>query len=896
MSKRFFNLASKSSCKLLRLSSAITLVAIIGLTNVVLAQTDGKADAQTDVQADAETDPPTAYWPEGVEWDDTITTPREFFGFEIGQRHLTHQQIVDYIRQVALESDRVEAVPYGRTHGGRPLMLVTVTSPDNHRRLDQIRRDHRALTRAATPTEQASAEIPAVINMGYSVHGDEPSAANCAPLVLHYLAAAKGAQIDSILRNCVILLDPCLNPDGFDRFAAWANALRGRVPNPDAQHAEHNQNWPPGRVNYYWFDLNRDWLPLEHPESRSRMRWYHQWKPDVVLDFHEMGTGSTFFFQPGIPERTNPRTPARNMELTAKIGQYHARALDRRGSLYFTEEQFDDFYMGKGSTYPDLHGAIGILFEQASSRGQLQRNDNGLLRFRDTIANQFTVSLSSMRATTELRQELLDFKHDFYAQARDRAARHPGHAYLFHIPDNRSRLEDFADVLTRHDIRCYWPTQDIKVKGTTYPAAQTLLVPIRQPEFEFLQSLLMRRKVFKENIFYDVSTWTLPLAYGLAQVRVDQPLQWKDMQPARAAQSEAEPFEADPSAIAYLIDWADDEAAWLLGRLLKKNVNVKVARKEFSIQSESGPRNMAVGTLMIPLGIQPNKRATIEELLVEGAARGASIIPVDTGLTPTGIDFGSGNFRTIPKPSVAMPIGSDVSAYGAGEVWHQMDLRMGLPLTLLKSDRFGRYDLDEYNVLVLPSGGYSGLGSADWDRIREWVQGGGTVIAIGASCQRVYDRIQGQAGGMLGDTDDQESIDRNPEESVQQPFDSAARKRALQLISGAIFNAKCDLTHPLFYGQRSSRLAVFRNHTTFVAPSDNPFCNPAIYDSQRPHLAGYCSEENLEKLKPSAAVVVRPIGRGRVIQIVEDPLFRAFWHGPERIFVNAIYFGQLTNP
>ena len=377
---------------------------VLGCTRSAVAVQDAKI-ADVANRAVQKKSRPTSFWPTAVEWDKSIPNPKSHFGFDVGFRHLEHGQVVSYLQALAEASARVSLRQYGHTHGGRPLLLLTITSKKNRNRLDEIQRKSRRLTKANGENIETE-DLPAVINMGYGVHGDEPSATNCAPLVAYYLAAAQGEEIERILENCVILLDPCLNPDGFNRFATWANRYRGRVLNPDPQHAEHNQQWPPGRTNYYWFDLNRDWLPLVHPESRSRMRWYHKWKPNVVLDYHEMGTNSTYFFQPGIPQRTNPLTPQKNVDLTNKFGEYHARALDERGSLYYTQETFDDFYMGKGSTYPDLHGAVGILFEQASSRGHVQENQDGLLTFYDTIANHFATSLSSLKATVDLRKEL----------------------------------------------------------------------------------------------------------------------------------------------------------------------------------------------------------------------------------------------------------------------------------------------------------------------------------------------------------------------------------------------------------------------------------------------------------------------------------------------------------
>ncbi len=870
---------------------ALFLVGLVGFlsTEICTASAQDRSEA------------PSGYWPENVKYNASIPTPKDFFGFEVGQHHLTHSQVVRYMEHLAEASDRVTIVQTGKTHGGRPLMLLTITSENNRARLDEIQKRHYKLTKPEHSAEVDLTALPAVINMGYGVHGDEPSATNCTPLVAHYLAAAEGDEIDSILENCVILLDPSLNPDGFNRFANWANMFRGKTLNPDPNHAEHNQNWPAGRVNYYWFDLNRDWLPLEQPESRTRMTWYHNWKPNVVLDFHEMGTNSTYFFQPGIPERRNPYTPMRNLELTGKFGGYHAKALDQRGTMYFTQERFDDFYMGKGSTYPDLHGAIGILFEQASSRGHVHENDNGMLRFHDTIANQFTTSLSSLRATSDMRVELNEYKRNFYNESIKQSKTSEYKTYIFSCPNNRTRLELFADVLIRHDIQCYWPNENIPVGENILDHNTTLVVPAEQSEYRFIKSLLMRQKRFEENVFYDVSSWTLPLAYNLNQIGTKIAMDVRDMQLAELGQRQTTEFSPSDDAVGFLFEWADDDTPWLVNQLLQSGIKVKVATKAFSIEAPADTSQPATkpefghGTILVPLAFQKDKRDSIVNILKQGASRGIKITSSHTGLTPTGIDFGSGSFADIPELKIAMPVAGRVSFYGAGEIWHLMDTRVELPITMFKMDRFQNgKDLDDYSALVFPSGGYATMTEETWGGIRDWVRSGGTVIAVGGSCVSVSEKIWGKTNEPSDPTPDPN--EEKEEAPKQLAFDSASKQRALDLISGAIFNAKIDLTHPLFYGFSNEKMPVFRNHTTLVPLSDNPYCNPALYDSENPHLAGYCSDENVDKVRESAAVVVQPLGRGRIILIADNPNFRAFWHGPSRVFLNAIFFGHIANP
>ncbi|MDC0284085.1 M14 family metallopeptidase [Mariniblastus sp.] len=849
------------------------------------ATVSGAASSVTSAVRSPSDELPTSMWPEGVEVNSAITTPREFFGFDIGERHLSHAQVASYVRLLAKESPRISIEQYAATHGGRPLLLLTITSKDNRQRLGEIQKAHRQLTKANSDRVDLG-KLPAVINMGYGVHGDEASATNCAPLVAFYLAAAQGDEINAWLEQCVILLDPSLNPDGFNRFANWVNRYRGRVANPDSQDAEHNQMWPAGRVNYYWFDLNRDWLPLVHPESRGRMTWYHKWKPNVVLDFHEMGTNSTFFFQPGIPQRTNPLTPQRNQQLTREFGGFHAKALDQRGSLYFTQERFDDFYMGKGSTYPDLHGSVGILFEQASSRGVVQGNQDGLLRFHETVANQFTASLSSLRATTAMRAKLNNYKKTFYLNALKQAKSQPVKAYLFQSEGNWSRLLEFAAVLKRHDIQSYFMPADFTYGDEEFSADFSLVVPTAQAEFRFLQSLLMRRTNFKENVFYDVSSWTLPLAYGLTQRTLKQDFDLDELVPFKIQKlTSAGDFEMSDEHLGYLVDFKDDIGPWVLNKLLLANVKVRVAKKPFTVKNGNGGLDdFSYGTLAVISKNQQTRHEAIDRVLKEAVKRGAKVLPVKTGLSVAGPDLGSANFEVLKVPKVALLVGKGTSFYSAGSVWHLLDTQIGMPVTLLKSDGFSRSRLDSYSTLVLAGGS---LSSEHWSKIESFAENGGTVLALGSLAVTVQKELG--TGTALPSPPTVTPV-------IQKQFDTAATERALKLISGAIFKTTVDPSHPLLFGFQDKSLAVFRNHARFLEPSKNPYCNPVIYDSESPLMAGYCSDENVERFKGAASVVVQPKGKGRFILMADDPNFRGFWKATSRVFLNGLFFGDLVDP
>ncbi|MDP2136265.1 MAG: M14 family zinc carboxypeptidase, partial [Candidatus Didemnitutus sp.] len=316
--------------------------------------------------------PPLDYYlPVGTTYDPKVPTPEQFFGYQVGEWHLRSEQLTAYLRAVAAAApDRVKFEIIGHTHEQKPLVLLTITAPENQTRLEQIRTDHLALLDPAKSAALDVATMPVVVDLGYSVHGNEPSGVNAVPLVVYHLAAAQDARTLATLQQAVILVEAQRNPDGGDRAAQWFNQHKSlSSPSADPADREHNEVWPRGRFNHYWFDPNRDWLPLVHPEAQTRAELFHRWRPNVLTDHHEMGSNSTFFFQPGVPSRNNPSSPTKVFELTHKIAAFHQAALDGQGVLYYSEQGFDDFYPGKGSTYPDLLGTVGILFEQASARG-----------------------------------------------------------------------------------------------------------------------------------------------------------------------------------------------------------------------------------------------------------------------------------------------------------------------------------------------------------------------------------------------------------------------------------------------------------------------------------------------------------------------------------------------
>ena len=826
--------------------------------------------------------PSLAYYLPDVRYDTAIPTPAQYLGYEVGAWHVTHDQLVGYLRELDRLSERISLREYGRTYERRPLICLTITAPGNQTRLDEIRRERRRLADPAVSRKMDPAKLPAVAYMGYSIHGNEASGANASLLVAYYLAAAQTPDVEKLLENTVILLDPCFNPDGLQRFATWVNSRRSQSIMPDPAHDEFNEPWPGGRTNHYWFDMNRDWLAIQQPESAGRVAIFQDWLPNTLTDHHEMGSNATFFFQPGVPSRVNPLTPARNQELTAKIAGYHARFLSEKKVLFYSGEHYDDFYYGKGSTYPDVNGCIGILFEQASSRGSAQETENGLLTFPYSIRNQVLTSLSTLRALVEMRVELNTYLRDFFQSALDQARQGEPRAYLFGDTLDRRPVREFLNLLLQHRIQVYETAEDIRLNDKTFVRGHSWIVPAEQPAYRLLTAVFQRETQFQDSIFYDISAWTLPDAFGLdwtaADRRAFQP-RWQG--PALTGLSLVSPFppvQGANAAYAFLVESQGYDVPLLLAALLRAGLRVKVATKPFT----AGGRAFECGALAIPLEKQPLDGDGIYRVMQQSGAQDTRVHLLTDGLTPDGPDLGSSTFATLRAPKVALITGRGARAEDCGEIWHLLDLRYGLAPLLVDADRFGSLSLDKYNVLVLADGNFSQL---PVDKLREFVSGGGMLLATGASLRWLKN-----AGLVALEF-------RNPPplpEHERRRYGDFAEDRGAQNLPGAIFEIELDRTHPLCYGYTRDRIPMFQGDTIFVETAKNPYATPAVF-SQNPVLAGYVPGRQKHLAPGAAAIVVGGAGRGQIICYSGNPNFRGFWYGTNRLFANAIFFGNLIN-
>ncbi len=809
-----------------------------------------------------------------INYDKNIPTPEEYFGNPVGTWHQSPDQVVGYFKYLATASKNMKWVEYGRTHENRPLIIGIFSSEDNLNNIDKIKEEHNKLADPKASKNVDIRNLPAILYQGYSIHGNEQSAMHAAILVAYYLAAGQSDEVRKLLEKTVILIDPCLNPDGAQRFTTWVNSHKSKTLVSDPSSREFSEVWPGGRYNHYWYDLNRDWLLLVHPESQARIKMLREWHPNVIGDYHEMGTNSTYFFQPGVPSRNNPNTPEQNFVLTEEIAKYHAAGLDSIGSRYFTKSNFDDFYYGKGSTYPEASGTIGILFEQASSRGHLQESIYGPLSFAATIRNQVVTSLTTQKAVVNLRQEILQYKKDFHKSVKENWDNKTPKAYIY-ADNDKEKLRQFTELLLNHDIEIYRNTSNTSHGGRRYLIDESFIVPLDQRQPVLAHTMFEEVKVFKDSLFYDISGWTVAHAYGidfspLSNVpSLGKAVHYSDLSPNHQDIRET---------LAYAIPTGQYNMHKAIYTLQNSGIKVLYTQTEYNTATS----NVPAGSAIIESDGQNINKVSLNELINNVAKKNnLVIIPLHDGNGTETVTLGHPAIKPISQPKVAFAVGNAINPQNAGEVWHHLDIQLNIPATMLDMEKISFRKLERYNTFVMPSGQYSSWSQTEAEMIKNWIKNGNTLIVIG------------QAGDWLQQQDiisiNKKKNDNKLNTQVSN-YSNKEAQRGAQRLGGSIFKLDIDSTHPLFYGILSQNFYTLKRGTQFYDVTVNSTATPARYADD--FLAsGYVPKGLDSTIKNSAAITIHGLGNGRIIYFQDDILFRGYWKNGEKVFNNALFFG-----
>lgn len=831
-----------------------------------------------------------------------VPSPQQFLGYALGSHFTPHDKIVAYFREVAKVSpDRMVLKEYGRTYEGRPLLLAFIGTPDNIRRLEAIRQNNLRLAGVLHDGAAADENAPVIVWLSYNVHGNEPSSSEAAMKTLYELVAGPAAAADEVrmmgggpaawLKNSVVVIDPCINPDGRDRYVNWYNSVVGADPNPNPQAREHREPWPHGRANHYNFDLNRDWAWQTQVETQARLKEYNDWLPQVHVDYHEQGYNSPYYFAPAAEPYHEVITPWQR-EFQVLIGKNNAKYFDGHGWLFFTKQEFDLFYPSYGDTYPTYNGAIGMTFEQGGISAGLavQTNDGDTLRLADRLEHHYITGLSTIEVASQNAGRLLKEFHVYFEDA----VQHPGGEFKAYYIRNDSfgdRLQRLKRLLDRNKIRWVY-APGASYLGLNYETGRMsqwkggggdIVINANQPKSNLIRVLFERQSRISDSVTYDITAWSVPYVYGLQAYGLNSYVNGAEVQ----AGDEMYLHRPD-TTYAYAVRWAGLNSAEFLCALLKKGVKVRYSERPF----QSGGVNYDRGTLLIT----STGNGTLGPQLWDWATDNArtykvSLTQIGSGFVEKGADFGSNLVRMVHPPRVGMLTGDQVSSQDAGEVWHLFEQELHYPITLLNASEARQIGWGNFDVLILPNGSYRFLEDKTVaEGLKSWVREGGRLIAMQDAVMQLAKGewgIQEKGAGGSEKESAKKDHEQKDDYSLLHRYDDRQREEVVNSVPGAIYRVELDNTHPLAFGYPDHYYTLKQDENEYEFIREDGW-NVGVIRKDN-YVSGFTGNKAKERLKDGLIFGVQDLGRGKVIYMADDPLFRSFWENGKLLFCNAVF-------
>ncbi|MEO7925434.1 MAG: M14 family metallopeptidase [Saprospiraceae bacterium] len=811
-----------------------------------------------------------------------IKSPDEFLNYKLGSRFTPHHLLVDYFQYIADGNTKVKLIQYGQTYELRPLIAAIISSPQNIARLEEIRQNN--LRRTGFLEGTVRNDDIAIVYLSYSVHGNEAAGSEASMAVIYALASG-GTEIDKWLSNTIVIIDPSLNPDGYSRYSDWSNRVSNTPFDPNPETREHNEPWPGGRVNHYYFDLNRDWAWQTQKESRDRVDFYQQWMPHVHVDFHEMGSESPYFFAPAAKPFSQDVTGWQESFQTI-VGKNNAKYFDKEGWRYYTKEEFDLFYPSYGDTYPTFSGAVGMTFEEGgggfSDRAVLLQNGD-TLTLTDRIAHHRVTSLSTIEASSNHASELTrEFELYF-----EKSIKNPPGTYKSYVIKNTNpgRIKDLITLLGRNNIK-YGQAKDAgkNIKGFNYSGGENtayalqkgdIIIPAGQPRAVLLKALFDPEPTLSDSLTYDISAWSVPMAYGLEAYAIEDKL---DYSPFTTVLQNVIPADAEPYA--YALQWGSVPAAQLLASLLSAGIVARYAKYNFEVNNMEYP----AGTILL-MRADNRKLPSFNEIVRAKVASGViQVSAVNTGFVQSGKDLGSDDYPLVRIPQVVSIAGDGVSPQSIGQVWHFFEEVIHYPVHLVTPGDINDINLDRYNVLILPEGFYS-LDNDFTVRMKTWVASGGRIITLGSGLKQLV--------GKDGFSIKQKKIEPDTTKATHHrdtfpdTYASTERKSISEDIAGAVFLTSVDKTNPLSFGLGQYYMTLKTNPTSYAwLPKEGN----AIYINENQKHYGFAGSRALKTIDHSLVAGFESIGGGQVVYLVDNSLFRSFWNAGKVLFSNALFF------
>ncbi len=819
-----------------------------------------------------------------------LQSPSEFLGYKLGERFTRHHQVVAYFRHVASNSTNVLLEKYGETYENRPLYTAIITSSDNFNNLEKIRKNH--LIASKSGDNEFIDDGIAIVWLSYGVHGNESVSSEVSMKVLYDLVNPNHKNSKNWLKNTIVIIDPSLNPDGRDRYVNWYYQ-KGNIPyntNPDV--VEHHEPWPGGRANHYLFDLNRDWVWATQIETQKRLVVYNKWLPHIHVDFHEQGVDSPYYFAPAAEPFHDVITDFQR-EFQVTIGKNNAKYFDKNGWLYFTKERFDLLYPSYGDTYPMFNGAIGLTYEQGGSGraglGIINKEEDEL-SLKDRLAHHYATAMAAIETSSVHAKRLTKEFFEYYKNA----AENPKGKYKSYIVknENTDQINSLIELLNRHEIKFGSVQTDKKISGFSYKTNKTekftindndLVISSYQPKSHLIKALFESKTKLSDSLTYDITAWALPYARGLNVYASTVKLNVKTFKQAEKNNS----IRNIEKPYAYISKWNSINDVSFLSELLKKKVKVRYAKKDFQIEGNS----FKAGSLIITrAGNQKNKEF---DTIVKSAAKrmNRNIILVSSGFVSAGMDFGSHNVRFIKAPKVAVISGKGISSLGYGAIWHFFEQQVKYPINVIGADYFSSIDLHDYDVLILPEGYYSKLlNKSNLAELTKWIQKGGKLIAINTAISvfaasddydiSVYDDEKSKK-------DSKKTKDSIKKEMRLKPYGDHERNYISNLITGGVFRTTLDNTNPLAFGYDKYYYTLKQGNSRFSYLKNGS--NVSVIKDKSNLISGFAGKNVINSVKESLVYGVENKGKGTVVYLVDDPLFRSFWENGKLLFSNAIF-------
>jgi hypothetical protein len=831
-----------------------------------------------------------------------LQSPNEYLGYELGDQFTPHYKVLGYFKQAAEASPMITYESYGTTNEGRELGIVKVSTEENHAKLEQIRTDNLKRTGLAEGEIQGG-DIP-IVWLSYNVHGNESSSSEAAMKTLQELVRADRSDTKQWLQKTVVIMDPMLNPDGRDRYVHWYNETVGTQFNAQPEAREHREPWPGGRTNHYYFDLNRDWAWLTQKESRQRLAVYQQWMPQIHVDFHEQGYNDPYYFAPAAEPFHNAITDwQRQFQVT--IGENHAGYFDKNNWLYFTKEVFDLFYPSYGDTYPIFNGAIGMTYEQGGSGfaglGIIKAEEDTLTLY-DRLLHHHTTGLSTVEVTANNAQKVLDEFETYFQTALEE----PAGEYKSYVikNDSSANVRALLGLLDQHQIAYGRLGEEDEFSGFNYRSgeqedgsfdADDIVVSAYQPKSVLARVLLEPRPELVDSLTYDITAWALPYAYGVEAYAVEDRIEGElfyQSETDAVGSGITNTISGEPYA--YLADWEDVSDVAFLAELLKNEINLRVAQEPFSTDG----RDYKAGTLVITRNGNTGLGSKFDDIVQEAAeSHYQQLYGVSSGFVSSGADFGSDRVKLVEAPRVALLSGSGTSSGNVGQVWHFFDKQIGYPVTLIDTDYFEDVRLYEFDVMILPSGPYGDkLDESQLKKVESWVRAGGTLIALQGANEllagkegfglKKKDDEEGKEEAVNGGDDEEAESDAEIEEKKLKTYRQRQRESATDFNPGSIFKITMDNTHPLAFGYDEEYFSLKLDADAYTYLDEGWNVGVTKEDA---HQSGFTGYEAKEKLENTLTFGVESIGRGSVVYMVDNPLFRAFWYNGKLLFGNAVF-------